>query len=186
MNGGRSICKRHGKAPETRECVCRFFAAANLLQIIRVKPNYHRFRYMNHSYSLHSHTQPISAKYANTEAGMKDPGQILPLTTLTYHILLALADNDRHGYSIIKEVEERTGQSMRIETGALYHAIRRMRDEGLIEPIPATERQTGEDSRRRTYRLTTWGREVLAAESSRLRQLVDIAEAKQVLKARAT
>jgi len=68
---------------------------------------------------------------------MKDPAEILPLTTLTYHILLALADNDRHGYSIIKEVEERTGLSMQIETGALYHAIRRMREEELIEPIPA-------------------------------------------------
>ena len=117
---------------------------------------------------------------------MKDPAEILPLTTLTYHILLALADSDRHGYSIIKEVEERTGQRMQIETGALYHAIRRMRDDGLIEPIPQHERPTSEDSRRRTYRLTTWGRDVLGAESARLRQLVEIAEAKQVLQARAT
>lgn len=117
---------------------------------------------------------------------MNNPTEILPLTTLTYHILLALADNDRHGYSIIKEVEERTGQSMQIETGALYHAIRRMRDEQLIDPVPAGERPASEDSRRRTYRLTDWGREVLAAESARLRQLVDIAEAKQVLQARAT
>jgi DNA-binding PadR family transcriptional regulator len=117
---------------------------------------------------------------------MTNPADMLPLTTLTYHILLALADHDRHGYSIIKEVEERTGQSMQIETGALYHAIRRMRDEALIEPIPEDERPTGEDSRRRTYRLTEWGRDVLAAESARLRQLVDIAEAKQVLKARLT
>lgn len=117
---------------------------------------------------------------------MRDPAEALPLTTLTYHILLALADSNRHGYSIIKEVEERTGQSMQIETGALYHAIRRMRDEALIEPIPVSKRPTGEDSRRRTYRLTDWGRKVLAAESTRLRQLVDIAEAKKVLKARAT
>jgi DNA-binding PadR family transcriptional regulator len=117
---------------------------------------------------------------------MKNPHESLPLTTLTYHILLALADFDRHGYSIIKEVEERTGQSMQIETGALYHAIRRMRNEGLIEPAPATERSPAEDSRRRTYRLTEWGRAALAAESARLRQLVDIAEAKQVIQARAT
>jgi DNA-binding PadR family transcriptional regulator len=117
---------------------------------------------------------------------MKDPAAILPLTTLTYHILLALADSDRHGYSIIKEVEARTGQSMQIETGALYHAIRRMREDQLIEPIPENERPKTGDSRRRTYRLTQWGREVLAAESARLRQLVDIAEAKQVLQARTT
>jgi DNA-binding PadR family transcriptional regulator len=117
---------------------------------------------------------------------MKDPSEALPLTTLTYHILLALADHDRHGYSIIKEVEQRTGQSMQIETGALYHAIRRMRKEELIEPAPAIEHESDKDSRRRTYRLTEWGRNVLAAESARLRQLVDIAEAKQVLQARAT
>jgi DNA-binding PadR family transcriptional regulator len=117
---------------------------------------------------------------------MKDPNEILPLTTLTYHVLLALADHDRHGYSIIKEVEERTGRTMQIETGALYHAIRRMRTEELIEPLPARERAPDEDSRRRTYRLTKWGRDVLAAESARLRQLVDIAEAKQVLQERVT
>jgi len=117
---------------------------------------------------------------------MKDPREALPLTTLTYHILLALADHDRHGYSIIKEVEQRTGKSMQIETGALYHAIRRMRNENLIEPAPGVEHQSAEQSRRRTYRLTEWGRDVLAAESARLRQLVDIAEAKQVLRARTT
>ena len=117
---------------------------------------------------------------------MRSPNEILPLTTLTYHILLALADDNRHGYSIIKEVEERTGKTMQIETGALYHAIRRMRTEELIEPVPEGERVQDEDSRRRTYRLTEWGRDVLAAESTRLRQLVDIAEAKQVLQARVT
>ena len=117
---------------------------------------------------------------------MKNPNEVLPLTTLTYHILLALADHNRHGYSIIKEVEERTGQSMQIETGALYHAIRRMREDELIEPIPENERPRAEDSRRRTYRLTQWGRDVLAAESARLRQLVEIAEAKHVIQARAT
>ena len=117
---------------------------------------------------------------------MRDPREVLPLTSLTYHVLLALADRDRHGYGIIKDVEQRTGESMQIETGALYHAIRRMRAEELIEPAPAEERDSAEDSRRRTYRLTEWGRKVLGAESARLRQLVDIAEAKQVLKARAT
>jgi DNA-binding PadR family transcriptional regulator len=115
---------------------------------------------------------------------VKNPSEIQPLTTLTYHVLLALADHDRHGYSIIKEVEQRTGRNMRIETGALYHAIKRMREEDLIQPVPAHERPAAEDRRRRTYRLTPWGRNVLCAESARLRQLVDIAEAKLVLQAR--
>ena len=117
---------------------------------------------------------------------MKNASESVPLTTLTYHILLALADGDRHGYGIIKEVEQRTNQAMQIETGAVYHAIKRMREEKQIEPVPAGERPPAEDSRRRTYRLTSWGREVLTAESARLRQLVDIAEAKRVLSVRAT
>ena len=115
---------------------------------------------------------------------MRDPGELLPLTTLTYHVLLALADSERHGYGIIKDVEERTNRAMQIETGAVYHAIRRMREDDLIEPVPPRERPSDEDGRRRTYRLTGWGRQVLAAESARLRQLVEIAEAKQVLQPR--
>ena len=117
---------------------------------------------------------------------MTDPNDALPLTSLTYHILLALADHDRHGYSIIKDVEQRTGRSMQIETGALYHAIRRMRNEDLIEPAPANANEGGGDTRRRTYRLTEWGRAVLAAESCRLRELVDIAVSKRVLQERPT
>jgi len=117
---------------------------------------------------------------------MNDPNLLLPLTALTYHILLALADEDRHGYGIIKDVEERTGQVMQIETGAAYHAIRRMRHDGLIEPVPTAERPAAEDSRRRTYRITTWGRQVLVAETVRLRRLVEIAEAKQVVPVRVT
>ncbi len=138
---------------------------------------------MNDSYTRSVHNKTTTQA---DEPGMKDPREALPLTSITYQILLALADRDRHGYSIIKEVEQRTGQNMQIETGALYHAIRRMRTEELIEPAPGDEEEPGDDRRRRTYRLTEWGRSVLTAESARLRQLVDIAEAKQVLQARTT
>ena len=119
-----------------------------------------------------------------------------PTGSLIIHVVVVLLlvkfmvfqerGGEREVEVIIKEVEERTGQNMQIETGALYHAIRRMREDGLIEPIDESERPKGEDTRRRTYRLTNWGREVLAAESARLRQLVEIAEAKQVLQARTT
>ena len=112
---------------------------------------------------------------------MNDAWNALPLTALTYHVLLALADGDRHGYGIIKEVERRTGGEMVIETGTLYHAIKRMLDDGLLEPVPIRERPEGEDRRRRVYRLQPWGREVLAAESLRLRQLLRIAEEKSVI-----
>ena len=117
---------------------------------------------------------------------MEDPRNALPLTPLTFHVLLALADGDRHGYAIIKEVEERTGGEMTLETGALYHALKRMLDDELIEPVPVGERPPDEDRRRRTYRLRPWGRKVLKAESYRLRQLLGIAEDKDVIPARST
>lgn len=112
---------------------------------------------------------------------MDDAKRMLPLTPITFHILLALADEDRHGYGIIKDVEGRSGGEMSIETGALYHAMKRMLDDGLVEIVPVGERPADEDRRRRTYRLRPWGREVLAAESLRLRQLVRIAEARDVI-----
>jgi DNA-binding PadR family transcriptional regulator len=111
----------------------------------------------------------------------RDPLSQLPLTSLTYHVLLALADADRHGYGIIKEVEERTNGKVALETGTLYAAMKRMRDERLIEMVPKSERPAEEDSRRRTYRLTTFGTQVLRAESDRLFHLLAIAAEKNVL-----
>ncbi len=116
-----------------------------------------------------------------TEMRTNDPSTLLPLTSLTYHVLLALADANRHGYGIIKEVEERTDGKMEIETGTLYAAMKRMRDEHLIEVVPKSTRPSHEDSRRRTYRLTKLGRQVLTAETKRLAQLLGIAVDKHVL-----
>lgn len=112
-----------------------------------------------------------------------DPASMLPLTPLTYHVLLALADSDRHGYGIIKEVLERTNGEMELETGTLYTALRRLRDDDMIEPVPRGERPEGEDRRRRTYRLAPLGRKVLEAESRRLADLVSMAAEKRVLPA---
>ncbi len=111
----------------------------------------------------------------------KNPSTLLPLTSLTYHVLLALADEDRHGYGIIKEVEERTNGQMELETGTLYAAMKRMRDDQLIEVVPQSKRPAGEDSRRRTYRLTPFGKKVLKAESRRLVHLLGIAAEKKIL-----
>jgi DNA-binding PadR family transcriptional regulator len=97
--------------------------------------------------------------------------------------MLALADVDRHGYGIIKEVYERTNGRVELETGTLYAALKRMRDEDLIESVPASERPAHEDRRRRTYRLTKLGKKVLRAEAERLTELVDVARAKRVLSA---
>jgi len=103
-----------------------------------------------------------------------DPRLLLPLTNLSYQVLLALADEHRHGYGIIKEVHARSEGEMELETGTLYTALKRMKDEGLIDVA-------GEDERRRVYKLTPFGGEVLQAESRRLAALVGVAVQKRVL-----
>ncbi len=105
----------------------------------------------------------------------------LPLTHLTYHVLLVLAGTRLHGYGIIKEVFEQTGGTMDLETGTLYAAIKRLRDEGLIDVAP-TPSQGPADSRRRYYKLTPFGREILRAESDRLARLVNLAREKDIVR----
>jgi DNA-binding PadR family transcriptional regulator len=109
-----------------------------------------------------------------------DPEQMLPLTPLSFHILLALADADRHGYGIIKEVRERTDGQMNPGAGTLYAAVQRMLDDGLItetDDRPAV----GDDERRRYYRLTEIGRQAARAEALRLARLIRIAAEKKLI-----
>ncbi len=101
------------------------------------------------------------------------------MTPLTYEILLALADGDRHGYGIIKEIEGRAGAASAPSTGALYLALQRMQGKGLIEE--ARERPANDDARRRYYRLTNEGREQARDESLRLAALVSAARSKKLL-----
>jgi DNA-binding PadR family transcriptional regulator len=105
---------------------------------------------------------------------------MLPLTVPVYYTLLALTDAERHGYAIIAEVEERTGGDVRLRTGTLYTAVRRMLEQGLIEESDERPDPELDDERRRYYRISEWGREVLAAEADRLAQMVDLARAKKV------
>ncbi len=102
-----------------------------------------------------------------------------PLSPITYHVLLALADEARHGYGILKEIEAVTGGSLTLETGTLYAAIRRLRSEGLIE---AAASEPGADARRKNYRLTPEGRTALRSETRRLAQVLLAARAKEVLR----
>ena len=106
---------------------------------------------------------------------------LLPLTHLTYHVLLVLAGTRLHGYGIIKEVYEQTGGSMDLETGTLYAAIKRLRDERLIDVARVPPEDHSGDARRRYYELTSFGRDVLTAESDRLAHLVSLARKKQVV-----
>jgi DNA-binding PadR family transcriptional regulator len=103
------------------------------------------------------------------------------LTPLTYQILLALADRDRHGYGIIKEIEARGGTASGPSTGALYLALQRMEAEGLVAEAPERPADAEDDARRRYYRLTHRGRELAEGESVRLAALVRTAREKKLL-----
>ena len=109
-----------------------------------------------------------------------DPEAMLPLTPLSFHILLALADDDRHGYGIIKEVRERTTGEMTPGAGTLYAAVQRMLDDGLITET-SDRPATGDDERRRYYRLSAFGRQVARAEALRLARAIRIASDKKLI-----
>lgn len=102
---------------------------------------------------------------------------LLPLPPATFHILLALADEERHGYAIIQDIEARTRGELRMSAGTLYRSIARMVEQGLI--AEATRRRTvADDERRRYYRLTSFGIAVARAEMRRLSRLVRLARAR--------
>jgi len=112
----------------------------------------------------------------------RDPGELLPLTPAVLHILLALADEERHGYGIMKEVEARTGGEVRLGPGTLYGSIKRMLADGLIEESDERPDPGLDDQRRRYYRITDFGRRVAGAEAERLQGLIDAARAKKLLR----
>ena len=105
----------------------------------------------------------------------------LPLTPAVFHILLALADCEKHGYAIMREVEETSGGRMLMGPGTLYGAIKRLLRAGLIAEADERPDPSLDDSRRRYYALTELGRRVLAAEAERLENLVEIARRRDLL-----
>lgn len=111
----------------------------------------------------------------------REPETLLPLTPAVFHILLALADSERHGYGIMQEIAARTNGGVRMGPGTLYGSIKRMLADGLIEASDERPDPALDDERRRYYRLTGFGRRVLIAEAQRLEQVVQIAQSKHVL-----
>ena len=103
---------------------------------------------------------------------------MLPLLPATFHILVALADEDRHGYAIIQDVAARTDGSIRLSPGTLYRSIQRMLEDGLIVETDERPSPEDDDERRRYYRLTTLGTGVAKAEAARLMDLVRMARAR--------
>ena len=105
-----------------------------------------------------------------------------PLTPAVFHILLALADEDRHGYGIMLEIASRTNQKLLMGPGTLYGTLKRMLEAGLIEECGERVDSELSNERRRYYRLTRQGRRAATAEAQRLDVLVRMARAKSVLK----
>src|SRR5260370_42077889 len=106
---------------------------------------------------------------------------ILALTPVVLHILLALADGERHGYSSMQEVTRRGGGPVKMGPGTLYGSIKRMLADGLIEEASERPDPALDDERRRYYRLTNFGLRVMRVEVQRLQQIVRLAQSKQVM-----
>ena len=111
----------------------------------------------------------------------RDPRALLPLTPSVLHVLLALADGDKHGYAVLKEVARRTGGEVTLGAGTLYAIVKRLLADGVI--LEAEERPDAslDDERRRYYRLTPFGRDVAIAEVGRLDQIVAQARVKRLV-----
>ena len=110
----------------------------------------------------------------------RDPADLLPLSPAMFHVLVALADGDTHGYAIMKEVEQLTSGAVRLSTGTLYGIIKRLLADGLIREINV--RMGAGDERRRSYALTPFGKDVARAEAARLEQTIAIARRKPLFR----
>ena len=109
------------------------------------------------------------------------PESFLPLKPHWFHVLLSLADQDNHGYAIMQEVLDRTAGKVRLWPATLYGTLQRLIDAGLIAESDARPAPDLDDARRRYYRLTPLGRQVLRAESARLEDLVRVIRSKRSL-----
>lgn len=109
-----------------------------------------------------------------------DPEAFLPMKPVWFHILLALADEAQHGYAIRQRVEDRTRGAVRLWPATLYGSVRDLSDRGLIEALEG-DADPDEDARRRYYRLTRLGMQVLQGETDRLQSLVDAARGSRAL-----
>ena len=104
-----------------------------------------------------------------------DPESLLPLPQAAFHILVALAQGDRHGYAIMQDVAAGTGGNLKLNPGTLYTTIRRLLEQGLVIELDERPDPEEDDERRRYYRLSELGREVAKAEAARLRQTLAFA-----------
>jgi len=108
--------------------------------------------------------------------------KLLPLTPAVFHVMLALADGDKHGYAILKDVSSRTDGDVKLSTGTLYGIIKRLLNDGIIEESRRRPAAGNDDERRIYYRLTSFGQRVAEAEAERHEKLVSLARSKNLLR----
>ena len=133
------------------------------------------------SYDIASDDRILSSGAEALTAAQNTAEPFGPLTPAMFHVLLALAGDDLHGYAILKEVELRTGGKVRLSTGTLYGIIKRLLNDGLIVELRSRPSET-DDERRRYYRLTPKGRQVATAEAERMDEILSIARSRNLLK----
>jgi DNA-binding PadR family transcriptional regulator len=119
-----------------------------------------------------------NAYYIRSGYSMKKPPDLLPLTPPVFHILLALADEERHGYGIMQDVARQTNDALQLGPGTLYGCLKRMLAAGLVEESEERPDMELDDERRRYYRMTPLGRNTVKAEATRLAGAVSAAKAK--------
>jgi DNA-binding PadR family transcriptional regulator len=113
----------------------------------------------------------------DADTARETPEALLPLPPATFHILMAIAEEDRHGYAILQDVERRTHGEVRLSAGTLYRSIQRMLEQGLLVETHERPAPEEDDERRRYYRITPFGAAVARAETRRLTELVRLARA---------
>jgi DNA-binding PadR family transcriptional regulator len=106
---------------------------------------------------------------------------LLPLSAPMFQVLIALADGEKHGYAIIKEVTRRTLGEVKLGAGTLYAIIRKFEGDGMVEESDERPDPALDDERRRYYRLTPFGREVAQAEAKRMEDALRMAQAKNLI-----
>ena len=111
-----------------------------------------------------------------------DPGEMPPLTPAVFHVLLALADGERHGYAIMQEVAESTGGRIKMGPGTLYGTIKRLLAVRMIEESDERPDPDLDDERRRYYRLTALGQRAVRAEALRYAEIAEVARRKRLIR----
>jgi DNA-binding PadR family transcriptional regulator len=125
----------------------------------------------------------VAADSSHSQPADRSPADLLPLSPAAFHILVALAAGERHGYAIMQDVAAYTGGALRLGPGTLYRSINQLLNQGLIAETEERPDPTLDDERRRYYRLTELGATVATLEAERLARLVTVAQARRLLPA---